>query len=285
MQTQASHFNNKLSAIFDYDPSLRLQVETHNVENRAGVSIRDVSYASLSTGRVKAYYALPAGPGPFAGVIFVHPGPGNRENFLEEAIELAGQGIASLLVEAPWAQGEAWGMTMGQPDHDRQEFTQIALDLRRAVDFMISQPEVDARRIGYVGHSFGALFGGILAGVEHRIHAFILMAGVGSFTEVMALNMPFLEDQALAEYRQGLNPIDPIHYIGQAAPAAFFFQLGEQDNFFGHDKFLAYYEAASEPKSLKWYEADHYLNVKEARQDRLEWLSKQLVFAKKGGRS
>lgn len=276
--TLSNKANDSLAAVFDYDPALPLQVETHSVENRAGISIHDISFASLSSGHVRAYYVLPAGTGPFAGAIFVHPGPGNREIFLEEAVELAGRGIASLLVEAPWAQGEAWGMTMGQPDHDRREFTQIALDLRRAVDFMITQPEVDASRIGYVGHSFGALFGGILAGVEHRIRAFALMAGVGSFTEVMVLNMPFLQDQVLAEYRQGLAPIDPIHFIGQGTPAAFFFQLGEQDNFFDRDKFMAYYEAASEPKSLKWYEADHYLKVEEARHDRISWLQTQLTL-------
>jgi hypothetical protein len=78
--------------------------------------------------------------------------------------------------------------------------------LRRAIDFVPSRPEVDPRRLGYVGHSFGAMFGGILAGVESRVAGFALMAGVGSFADVAALNIPTLQGEALDEYRRGIAP-------------------------------------------------------------------------------
>ena len=95
------------------------------------------------------------------------------------------------------SEAEAWGKTMGEPEHDRQEHTKTTIDLLRAVDLLTSRSEVDAGRIGYVGHSFGALFGGILAGVEKRIKAFVLMSGVGSFTDVAVANIPTLKGKAL----------------------------------------------------------------------------------------
>jgi dienelactone hydrolase len=188
---------------------------------------------------------------------------------------LARRGAASLLIEAPWAQGEAWGRTMGEPEHDRQEHTQTVIDLRRAIDLVTAQPEVDAKRIGYVGHSFGALFGGILAGVEKRIKAFVLLAGVGSFTDIAAVNIPTLNAMALEAYSQGLAPIDPIHYIGQAAPSALFFQLARQD-MFPSDKLVTYAEAGSEPKRVAWYDADHYSVNDAGRSDRMKWLQTEL---------
>lgn len=260
---------------FTYDQTLPLNVKESGVEYKGDVSIHDVSYASPGHGRIKAYWVMPPGKGPFAGLIFVHPGPGDRTNFLEEAVMLAQQGAASLLIEAPWAQGEAWGKTMGDPDHDRQEHTQTALDLRRAIDFLTAHPEVDPHRLGYVGHSFGALFGGILAGVEKRLKAFILMAGVGSFSDVAAINIPTLKGPALEAYSQVLTRIDPIHFIGQAAPAALFFQLAQHDAF-PREKLLAYVEAGSEPKQVKWYDADHYSVNEKGRSDRMKWLRTQL---------
>ena len=266
----------ELLTMFDYDQELPLNVQETGVEHRDEISIHDLSYASPANGRVKAYWVRPPGAGPFAGMIFVHPGPGNRSNFLDEAVLLAQRGAASLLIEAPWAQGEAWGRTLGQPQGDRQAHTQTAIDFRRAIDVVASRPEVDANRIGYVGHSFGALFGGVLSGVEKRIKAYTLMAGVGSFTDVAALNIPSLTGQTLAEYSQVMTRIDPIHYVGHAAPAALFFQFGLQDDFFARAKFESYAAAGSEPKLVKWYNADHYSLNTEGRHDRLEWLGMQL---------
>jgi uncharacterized protein len=270
-----------ITSQFDYDKTLPLDIQEHGTQTNNGFSVLDLSYASPTHGRVKAYWVTPSKREQVAGLLFVHPGPGNRNNFLEEAKLLAKKGAASLLVEAPWAAPEVWGPTMGEPNHDKEEFRQLAIDLRRAVDVIETRPKVDTKRIGYVGHSYGALFGGILAGVEKRLQAFILMAGVGSFSDVAALNIPTLKGQTLDEYRQVVNPVDPIHYVPYAAPAPLFFQFGKQDNSFVHDNVVKYAEAGSEPKLVKWYEADHYSLNEVGREDRLEWLTEQLGLGSK----
>jgi dienelactone hydrolase len=231
-----------------------------------------VSYASVAPGRVDAFLVAPPGEGKFPGVIFVHPGPGNRYTFLEEAIQLARHRAVSLLIDAPWSRGAAWGRTMGEPGHDLEEHLKTAKDLRRAIDLLAARPEVDAERMAYVGHSFGALFGGILAGVDKRLNTCVLMAGVGRFADVAALNMPQLQGTALEHYGQVMAPIDPLYYIQFAAPAPLLFQFGLQDHSFARDKFIEFAAAGSEPKAVKWYNADHYLPDPAARRHRLEWL-------------
>ena len=165
--------------------------------------------------------------------------------------------------------GRSVGKKMGEPEHDRREHTQTAVDLRRALDLLTSRSEVDGDRIGYVGHSFGALFGGILAGVEKRIKAFVLMSGVGSFADVAAANIPTLRGRALEDYRHELTVIDPIRFIDEAAPSVLFFQLA-WDDMFPPDTLLAYATAGSEPKRIAWYDADHYSVNEMGRDDRVE---------------
>ncbi len=268
-----------LIRIFEYNRKSPLNAEEGGVERKNGVSVHDISYASLAGGRVSAYLMKPEGNGPFAGIIFVHPGPGDRSSFLDEAITLAKMGAVSLLINAPWAYPELGERAAKMTAEDfRNMFVQTARDIRRGADLIQSLPEVDFRRIGYVGHSFGALLGGVLSGVEKRIRACILMAGTGSFTDVAVLNMPDLKGERLDEYRETMEPIDPIYYVRHAAPAALFFQFGLQDSFFPKEKFLKYYDAGSDPKSIQWYDADHYHLNEVGRFDRIEWLRKQLCL-------
>jgi cephalosporin-C deacetylase-like acetyl esterase len=262
-----------VQSVVDYEPASTVDFDEASIEDRDGVAIHDLTYSSPGHGHVTAYWIVPRQQPRVAALIYVHPGPGNRMNFLDEALLLArgAPAAASLLIEAPWAQAEAWGRTMGEPEHDREEHCRTAIDLRRAVDLVSTRPEVDTRRIGYVGHSFGAMFGGILAGVERRLSAFALMSGVGSFADVAAVNIPTLQGKALHEYRRGVAAIDPINFIDRAAPAPLLFQLARQD-MFPHETLLAYAAAGSEPKRITWYDADHYSINAAGRDDRMKWL-------------
>jgi len=274
LPASTENFDELVSQFNDNRPE-PLKVEAAGQERRDGVSIQDVSYTGSGGERLQAYWVVPAGEGPFPGVIYVHPAPGDRTTFLEEAVLLGKQGAASLVAEAPWAQREVFGPKLAEPEAAREAFTRVVKDLRRAVDFLVSRPEIDASRLAYIGHSFGALVGGVLAGVEKRLRAFVLMAGTGSFMDVVSLNMPFLEGPALDHYAQVMAPIDPIHYVARAAPSALFFQFGRQDDF-TRDQFERVTQAASEPKFVKWYDTGHYFQIAEAQKDRLDWLQTRL---------
>ena len=267
----------KLVRIFSYDRNLPLDLRKAGKKGTGGITINDISWAGLSEDRIKGYLVEPEGTGPVAGIVFVHPGPGDRSTFLDEARELAGMGAACLLIDAPWSDGARFGSRAmaSTPEELRTWYVQIAVDLRRSLDLLENFPRVDNGRIGFVGHSFGALFGGILSGVEKRISSSVLMAGVGSFTDVAVLNFPDLNGDPLETFRAAMDPIDPVHYLGHAVPSSLFFQFGRNDAFFPKQKFLDFSGAAPDPKHVRWYDADHYL-VAAARIERREWLSQRL---------
>jgi hypothetical protein len=53
------------------------------------------------------------------------------------------------------------------------------------------------------------------------------------------------------------------------------FQNARHDALNSEQDVLGFQQTASEPKTIKWYDAYHQLNAK-AEQDRAEWLSRQL---------
>jgi cephalosporin-C deacetylase-like acetyl esterase len=160
---------------------------------------------------------------------------------------------------------------------------QAIVDLRRGLDLLASRPGVDPRRMGYVGHSYGATLGGVLAGVETRLVAVVLMAGLVAHSEWWRSGdhefyRRFREQvtaKELDEMVETMSTVDAIHYIGRAAPAALLFQFARHDQFVPERESLQYWEAASEPKEKRWYDTDHFFD-EQARQDRIAWLGERL---------
>ncbi len=282
----------ELRRMFDYEQSLSLDVKEVGVEDRNGIRIHDISYASPKGGRVTAYLVVPSDKKKkFAGIIFMHGRPGSRKTFLDEALQLAKAGAVSLLIDAPFSRtGESkrdFDPTVTKPEADRDIYIQTVIDLRRGVDLLLSRSDVDPKRIGFVGHSFGAHTGASLAGVEKRIKAFVIMSGAPSLTEFLRTStIPAivgtrnaLTKEQQDNYFSTLATVDPINYIGYVAPSALFLQFGKKDTYPSEESAAVYAKAASNPKLVKFYDAGHELND-EARRDRAEWLRKQVGIGK-----
>ncbi|HLM59951.1 MAG TPA: acetylxylan esterase [Pyrinomonadaceae bacterium] len=283
----------ELRQMFDYQKNAPLDVKENAVEEKNGVSIHDISYASPKGGRVSAYLLVPSRKGKFAGVIFMHSRPGSRNTFLDEGITLSRAGAVSLLIDAPFSRaGESkreFDPTVTKPKDDRDIYVQTVVDLRRGVDLLVSRSDVDRKRIGLVGHSYGAHTGAVLAGVEKRIKAYVIMAGAPSLAEFLrSSTLPAivktrndLTKEQQENYFNTLASVDPINYIGYVAPSALFFQFGKTDSYPTEETAKVYSEKASNPKLVKFYDAGHALND-EARRDRAEWLQRQIKLGKLG---
>lgn len=282
----------ELRQMFDYDRNMPLDVKEIGVEDRNGASIHDISYASPKGGRVTAYLVVPSGKKKkFAGVIFMHQRPGSRKIFLDEALQFAKAGAVSLLIDAPFSRtGESkrdFDPTITKPEVDRDIYIQTVVDLRRGVDLLLSRSDVDRKRIGFIGHSYGAHTGANLAGVEKRIKTFVIMAGAPSLTEFLRTStIPAIVEtrntltkKQQENYFSTLASVDPINYIGYVAPSALFLQFGKKDTYPTEEQATLYAKVASNPKLVKFYDAGHELND-EARRDRAEWLQKQIKLGK-----
>ena len=167
---------------------------------------------------------------------------------------------------------------------DFDTLSQGVVDLRRGVDLLVSRPDVDAGRMGFVGHSVGAQYGVILAAVDRRFQAMVLMAGPPSFTDMLALSprpMPtqwrkLVPQELQAPYFAKMAPLDAVHYLEDAAPTPFFFQFARDDEAIPEEEAMRFVKAAREPRVFRFYEGGHGLNDS-ARRDWVDWL--QITWA------
>ena len=247
-----------------------------------GVTVHSITYASPKGGEIPALLVVPKGRGPFPGVIVQHGLPSTKEDFLPVGIDLARTGAVAILIDAPFnrpQQGTVRGDISGTPK-DRDEQIQLIVDLRRAVDLLIARPDVNKAQLAYVGISYGAAMGGLLAGVEDRITAYVLAVGDGGLvSHFTGPNDPQPPQSMSAEDWQrwlaAMRPIEPINFIGRAAPAALLFQAGTKDELVPPEDARRYQQAASQPKEIRWYEAGHELNCT-ARKDMMAWLARHI---------
>jgi cephalosporin-C deacetylase-like acetyl esterase len=278
---------------FDYDRNALLNIREEKKEERDGATVIELSYDSPRGGRVPATLVLPPGKGPFAGILFGHwmmprSAVANRKEFLEEALFLARSGAVSLLTDAPMVRpGYLPEKDQLKGEIQNAEVSrQQVIDFRRGVDLLIARGDVDPARLAYVGHSYNAHTGGILAGVEKRIGAFVLMAGVfadeeyvfESKTPAIAEFRKRIGEEALRDFFRQYAFDDPVYFIGHSAPAAVLLQFGRDDAPIPEPMARSSFERFSEPKKMEFYKAGHALNA-EARKDRVQWLAERLKLS------
>lgn len=270
--------------LFEYDASAPLDVQVDSTEQKEGLTIQNITYASPKGGRVTATLIVPDGPGPFAGILLMHGAPGTRDVTLPEAMTLAKRGAVTLSIDAPFARGERRGNPREMihlDERDRDDQVQLAVDWRRGVDLLLARKDVDPKRLAYVGRSYGGAQGGLLAGVEKRIKAYALVVGDGGLVDHFTgpEDPPRFGGQITEEHWKRwlalMEPVEPIHFVGRAAPARLLFQNGLTDEMVPAADGRAYQEAASEPKTILWYDAGHRLND-QATKDRHDWLAKEI---------
>ncbi len=233
----------ELRRMFGYSRKMPLDVKEFGVEDRNGIHVHDISYASPKGGRVTAYLVVPSGKGRFPAVIFMHMRPGSRNTFLDEALSFAQAGSVSLLIDAPFSRPEPsrreFDPSVTKPEADRDIYIQTVIDLRRGVDLLTARSDVDPKRIGFVGHSYGAHTGAVLAGVEKRIKGYVIMAGSPSLTEFLRTSTApgivetrnSITKEQQKNYFTTLAVVDPINYIGHVAPSTLLLQFGKQDSY------------------------------------------------------
>jgi dienelactone hydrolase len=269
------------SVLFGYDDHAPISVRTVDSWQDGYLRVRSISYASPRGGRVPALIVAPSGDGPFAGLIVQHGLPGDKFQVLPIAEDFARTGAVVVAIDTPWSRRKEL------PDfteRDRADQIQLMIDLRRAVDLLQSRDDVDDNRIAYIGVSYGAAMGGLLAGIEDRIAAFVLASGDGGlvshFTGTGAYGEGPLSGLSPARRKRWLDAmrsIEPIRWIGRA-DAPILFLSGRNDELVPPADARKYQRAAHEPKDVRWYDSGHIL-PSEAMCDAARWLQERIGIA------
>ncbi|MBU1049171.1 hypothetical protein KKG90_04000 [Candidatus Bipolaricaulota bacterium] len=244
-----------------------------------GITTSNLTFQAAMRQRRAASLVRPEGDGPFPVILYVHwyepaAANSNRTQFLEEAQTMAQCGAMSLLIEAAWSDRE-WFLKRTQQDDYAASVSQVS-ELRRAIDLLLAQPGADARRVAYVGHDFGAMYGVVAGSLDRRPSCYVLMAGTPRFPDWFLYYPELQEDEREAFIRQ-MQPLDPIGHVGRLSPAPILFQFGVHDPHVPLGRATAFADAADEPKQVQTYEAGHALN-EQAKQDRMAWLRQQLAI-------
>jgi dienelactone hydrolase len=272
--------------LFDYDAGAPMDFRVAGEETVDGVQVQDISYLSARKGRVPGYLIHPGGDGPFAGIVYMHWGQGDRTEFLSEAVVLAKRGAVSITIDAPYHRPDIESYSfVAEPEKERAGYIQLVADLRRAFDLLAARKDVDAKRIGYVGHSLGATWGGALAGIDTRFAGYVLMGGLPRLTDILGddsyaklLQQAFKREQ-LEKYIEVLSPINPEIFVGRAAPSSILFQFARRDRFISDAMARDYVKAAGDSHEVKWYFTSHEFNDPESPRDRMAFLTRKLGLA------
>jgi cephalosporin-C deacetylase-like acetyl esterase len=144
--------------------------------------------------------------------------------------------------------------------------------VRRAVDVLQGLPEVDADRIGYVGWSFGARLGAVVAAAEPRIKGLVLVSAGAEPLSAFVAQAPAGARQRV---RTVLGSVDPLRYIAWAKAGSVLLEDGRRDEVVPQTALLNVVHAAPKGTAVRWYDAPHALN-KRAYRDAFDWLAKTL---------
>jgi len=270
---------------FQYDAKQPFDTTCEQLATRSDAELSGCGFTGPRGGRVSFILVKPrSAQPPFAGVIFQHGGGQSMTNYLSEALILAQAGVISIIPDAP-ARGEGKNSELNtmKLEAARDYQAEIVITERRVLDLLLQQPGIDPKRIAYVGHSYGGIAGGVLAGVEPRIATFVLIGALvsevrhiqenkSSYWQVMRRNM---SPDEFAKTLELMRETDPDRYLPKAR-APVLVQCGRLDSDDNVRACPEVYQIAGGPKRLIWYDDDHNFTSLEALRDRLAWLEKYL---------
>jgi cephalosporin-C deacetylase-like acetyl esterase len=259
--------------LFEYDQEVSLDIQEVSSRLEDGLSIFEITYASPKGGRVPATLIVPQETGLLAGLVMM------RSMELEYGMRYANYGAVVIYVDPPSFRPQNTGPRgiLTFTEQDREEQIQLIIDLRRAIDLLMARPDVDPERIAYLGVSYGGAMGGLLAGIEHRPKAYVLVVGDGGLvthvTNPENRTMPL--NEFYKDYKAWIDAmwsIEPIHYVNHASPTPLLFQNAVRDQYVNVGDAIRYQDMAGEPKHVIWYDSEHWPLPNEAVTDSAKWL-------------
>ena len=196
---------------------------------------------------------------------------GNRTQYLAEAATLAAAGVVSLLPQGRFP----WGIAPDNAGADATEIRAEVARLRIGFDLLAARPDVDADRLGLVGHDFGGMLAVLAAADEPRLRALVVVAATPRWGDWFLRFWQIADDRI--DYLRALRPLDPIERIGDSA-ARVLCQFADRDFYIAPMTGLELHRAAPPGSELRWYDTGHDMRLPEIEVDRRSFLGGVLGF-------
>lgn len=250
----------ELVAMYEYDASQPFDYRVTGESKESGATMYEITYRSGSH-KVPARLVIPDGSGPFPVIVYAPSNDIGISWFGGDSMEMARAGYAGLLVSSPEGRPPytCFYWTCWQPEKALKAMTTYVIDISRGIDLIESLPEIDAERIGFVGHGIGGDVGAILSGIDDRIDAFAI-DGPDAFYGDIAVDMahagegPPLDE--IPAYQDGVASLNAVNYVGHNRSSAFLMQVGTAYRDDTADRLQILFDALPEPKTWKWQDGD-----------------------------
>ncbi len=247
---QVSTSSDEIEAIrysfYAYDRELPLEAKIVKRDEKSNGIRWNLSYESVHDQRVTAILSLPKViSSPCPAVLVMHGSGGNKDSDYVSAIcqEMNKRGVAALSIDAQYRGDRTKTGHSGdlRPDSYamRDAWVQDVIDLRRAVDYLQSRPDIRKDKIGFIGFSMGAMLGSVLGGVEPRVACFLLAVPGGGFVNLakhvdlypkLKEKWPIsMTPEVLKRVEEFAFVADPIYFIGKILPRPLLMIVAKQD--------------------------------------------------------
>lgn len=260
------------------------KVQSQKSLRETQVRILELSFPACNGGTILAYWVGPTTPPASLqpAILFVHwydptAADSNRDEFLTEAKTLAAMGVASMIVTTFWTEPNA-------PYHQRRwqdDYTNTlnqTQDLLHALTWMRQQPNIDSNRMAYVGHDYGGGFGALVAELDPKIKAFVLMTPPANLTDWYlygsATGKP--DGKALKSFKNSFHAVNPARSLAKSK-AQILLQFSNSDPYVSSIQAQQIIKAAPSAQ-VHFYPVGHDMKIEAAHSDRQAFLKKTLAL-------
>jgi dienelactone hydrolase len=233
-----------------------------------------VEFDGIQGDRVPAFLYVPrkaSGRRPAVLLQYGSGGSKKTDYIVEIGKQFVTAGFVVLTIDSP-GRGERKGQVKKSSlelivsGEGRQIFLQYCGDYSRAVDYLMTRPEVDGKRVGYVGISWGAITGIPYVAHDERIRAVTSLVGGGGFLGQAGSPPPSkpaaAESATPAEppvpVRPAVPPIDPVAHVARIAPRPLLLINVTKDQLVPRPFAEALHKAAGKNAKIVWLDSDHY---------------------------
>jgi len=264
---------------FAYDPTpLNARVE-YRERSPGGWTREKISFDAAYGGeRVVASLFLPSNARPPYQTVIYFPGSASAlmtssrdlESYYEFPMFLSflvrnGRAVLYPVYKGTFERGSPALAALSEQTPPTHAYTELVIqmvkDFRRSVDYLETRPDIDRTRLAYYGLSWGAELGPIIAAVEPRLSAAVLVAG--GFWE-RGITRP---------------EVNPINYVTRVRMPTLMLN-GKYDNIFGLQQGIEpMFKLLGTPvadKRLILYDTDHIPPRAEYIKQTLAWLDRCL---------
>jgi fermentation-respiration switch protein FrsA (DUF1100 family) len=218
----------------------------------------------LAGAHVPCILLLPDLGEPVPGALMLHGYSSSKERLADTmGRALAARGIASLAIDLPLHGSRDDAMieeARTNPLGLMQHWQMALAEAEAAIAWLSAHDGIDARRINLTGYSLGSYIALQTAAVDQRVGSVIIAAG-GDLPATPWTNMVRMIS-------------DPLRYAALLNGRPLLMLHGRLDRTIRPEQAQRLYDAAAQPKELRWYDAGHVLPANAA-DDAAAWLARR----------